>query len=275
MTARVVLVSGALTRPDRTYATLAAELAERHLEPTAIPWGPAWRSADTLAAYGVADEARLVEDHLDHFDGPVSVVGHSCGCLAAILFALARPHRVTSLTLVDIAWLGNRPRWPGQAEFTAEMDRIAALPPARVGPAFAAAFSPPGPRPASAPAVPPPELGRLVTEARVGWTSWRRDPLEPELDRLTMPVHLPFSTSSPTWMRAVAVALAARLPNATSSRLPGTHLNVVSRNAGRIASWIHRHVATSAGAPATGVGRGGPEGRAPGPRSPIRVPTPP
>ncbi|WP_016697676.1 hypothetical protein [Actinoalloteichus spitiensis] len=275
MTARVVLVSRAMTRPDRTYAALATELADRHLEPTAIPWGPAWCSAERLEAYGVADEARLVEDHLAPFDGPVSVVGHSCGCLAAVLFALARPHRVMSLTLVDIAWLGNRPRWPGQAEFTAAMDRIAALPPAGVGPAFAAAFSPPGPHQAPTPPAPNPGLGRLVAEAQVAWRAWRRDPLEPELDPLTMPVHLPFATTGPAWMRAVAVALAARLPNATSTELPGTHLDVVNRNAGRLAHWIHRHAATPTGGPAAGGGGGGPSRGAPAARPPVRVPTPP
>lgn len=75
----------------------------------------------------LADEAAIVEALADRAGGSVDIVGHSYGGAVALRFAVDRPERVRSLTLIEpVAFHLLRQDWAGRDWLLAEVQAIAA-----------------------------------------------------------------------------------------------------------------------------------------------------
>ncbi len=90
----------------------------------------------------------------DRFD----LVGFSAGGAAALAFAEACPARLSSLALIEPAWMGNDGLSPQERSVRREFERIAELPPPQRMPAFVANQLAPGVKPPSRVDPPPPWL---------------------------------------------------------------------------------------------------------------------
>src|SRR6266516_4926155 len=64
------------------------------------------------------------------------LVGYSGGGAASVAFAAEHPERLLSLALLEPAWMGNDGLSPEEQAVRREFDRIAALPPDQMMPAF-------------------------------------------------------------------------------------------------------------------------------------------
>jgi pimeloyl-ACP methyl ester carboxylesterase len=84
------------------------------------------------------------------------LVGYSAGGAASLAFAAKHPQRLRSLALLEPAWAGNEGLDPAEEAVWLEYDRITALPPEEVMPAFARTNLRPGVEPSPPPPGPPP-----------------------------------------------------------------------------------------------------------------------
>jgi pimeloyl-ACP methyl ester carboxylesterase len=85
------------------------------------------------------------------------LVGYSGGGASSLAFAAEHPERLLSLALIEPAWMGNDELSPDERAVSDMFDRIAALPPDQMLPAFvanqlAAGVEPPQPPPGPEPA---------------------------------------------------------------------------------------------------------------------------
>lgn len=84
------------------------------------------------------------------------LVGYSAGGASGLAFAALHPERLQSLALLEPAWAGNEGRHPMAEAAQREFDRISALPPEQMMPAFIRANLRPGVEPPQPPPGPPP-----------------------------------------------------------------------------------------------------------------------
>jgi pimeloyl-ACP methyl ester carboxylesterase len=104
------------------------------------------------------------------------LVGYSAGGAASLAFAARHPERLLSLALIEPAWMGNDELSAEERATWRESDRIAALPPEQMLPAFVAnqlatGVEPPPPPPGPQPpwmASRPAGLGTLMEAFRTG-----------------------------------------------------------------------------------------------------------
>jgi pimeloyl-ACP methyl ester carboxylesterase len=84
------------------------------------------------------------------------LVGYSAGGASSLAFAAMHPERLLSLALLEPAWAGNEGLDPAEEAALREIDRITALPPKDVMPAFVRSQLAPGVEPPPPPPGPPP-----------------------------------------------------------------------------------------------------------------------
>jgi pimeloyl-ACP methyl ester carboxylesterase len=84
------------------------------------------------------------------------LVGYSGGGASSLAFAARHPERLRSLALLEPAWAGNEGLDPAEEAVWQEFDRIMALPPQELMPAFVRANLGPGVKPPPPPPGPPP-----------------------------------------------------------------------------------------------------------------------
>jgi pimeloyl-ACP methyl ester carboxylesterase len=84
------------------------------------------------------------------------LVGYSAGGASSLAFAASHPERLLSLALIEPAWMGNEGLGPEEEAVRRESDRIVALPPDQMMPAFIAGQLAPGVEPPPPPPGPPP-----------------------------------------------------------------------------------------------------------------------
>lgn len=95
----------------------------------------------------VADDAGFDRFHL---------VGYSAGGAASVAFAAGHPERLSSLALIEPAWMGNQGLSREEQAVRRRFDEIATLPPDEMMPAFVASQLGPGVQPPPPPPGPPP-----------------------------------------------------------------------------------------------------------------------
>ena len=146
MTTQAMLLPGGVMPADLAYAALLEELGDgidaiaKDLEVYAGPEPPIGYTLDDEVA-GILRTAR--DAGFDRFH----LVGYSGGGASSLAFAATHPERLLSLSLLEPAWMGNDDLSPEEREVWREFDRIAALPPEEMMPAFVAIQLAPGVEP--------------------------------------------------------------------------------------------------------------------------------
>jgi pimeloyl-ACP methyl ester carboxylesterase len=150
-----ILLPGGVMPAGLAYGSLIAELGDdvdaiaKDLELYAGPEPPAGYTLD----HEIAGVLRAAQDAgFDRFH----LVGYSGGGAASVAFAASHPERLLSLALLEPAWIGNDELSPEEQDVWREVDRIAALPPTEMMPAFVAVQLAQGVEPPPPPPGPPP-----------------------------------------------------------------------------------------------------------------------
>jgi pimeloyl-ACP methyl ester carboxylesterase len=153
--ADLILLPGSVLPAELAYGALMEALGDegnavtKELEVYATDSAPPDFTL-ALEVEGILRVAR--ESGFDRFH----LVGYSGGGAASLVFAAEHPERLRSLALLEPAWAGNEGLDPAEEAVWKEFDRIAALPPEEMMPAFmsrqlAPGVEPPAPPPGPAP----------------------------------------------------------------------------------------------------------------------------
>ena len=155
MKRQTILLPGAVMPAELAYGALLAALGDdvravaKELEIYADAEPPAGYTLqhETDGILRTADAADFDRFHL---------VGYSAGGAASLAFAARHPERLLSLALIEPAWMGNDELSAEERATWRESDRIAALPPEQMLPAFianqlATGVEPPPPPPGPQP----------------------------------------------------------------------------------------------------------------------------
>jgi pimeloyl-ACP methyl ester carboxylesterase len=138
-----ILVPGAVLPADLAYGALLEALGDevaavaKELELYAGDEPPPGYTleVEVEGVLRVAEAAGFERFHL---------VGYSAGGAASIVFAARHPERLQSLALLEPAWAGNEGLHPAEEAVWREFERITALPPEQMMPAFMRANLRPG-----------------------------------------------------------------------------------------------------------------------------------
>ena len=188
-----VICIGAVAPAVWTYARLQRLLHDEarlvlkdlvgYAEPLATDYG---LHSEVEAITCTADTAGFRSFHL---------VGYSAGGGVALAFALAYPERVSSLTLIEPAWIGNHAWDAVEDAYLSTVDRAMQLPVSQRGHALLAAMSPPGTDPSTIPT--PDWLMERSARFEPIWRSFREATLDIEsLQSFPAPVYLPVGGKS-------------------------------------------------------------------------------
>ncbi|MGH2919751.1 MAG: alpha/beta fold hydrolase [Solirubrobacteraceae bacterium] len=155
MTTQAILLPGGVMPAELAYGALLAALGDdvqavaKDLEIYADAGPPAGYTLqyETDGILRTADAAGFDRFHL---------VGYSGGGASSVAFAARHPERLLSLALIEPAWMGNDELSAEERTIWRKFDRIAALPPEQMLPAFvanqlAAGVEPPPPPPGPQP----------------------------------------------------------------------------------------------------------------------------
>jgi len=152
---QVILLPGSVLPADLAYAALLQALGDevdavaKELEVYAGDEPP---PNYTLA---VETEGILHSAEASGFDR-FHLVGYSGGGASSLAFAAKHPERLRSLALLEPAWAGDQGREPAEEAVWRELERIMALPPEEMMPAFVRSQLAPGVEPPPPPSAPPP-----------------------------------------------------------------------------------------------------------------------
>ncbi len=152
---QVILLPGAVLPADLAYGALLEALGDeveavaKELEIYAGEEPPPNYALD------VEIEGILRAAEASGFDR-FHLVGYSGGGAASLAFAAKHPGRLRSLALLEPAWAGNEGLDPAEQAVWREYDRIMALPPEEMMPAFVRSGLAPGVQPPPPPPGPPP-----------------------------------------------------------------------------------------------------------------------
>ena len=205
-----VMCIGAVAPAAWTYARLQRLLdGEAHLvlkdlegyaELVAVDYG---LHSEVEAITRTADAASFHRFHL---------VGYSAGGGVALAFALAYPERVSSLTLIEPAWIGNHTWDAVELAYLSTVDDAMQLPVTQRGHALLMAMSPPGTDPSTIPR--PDWLMERSDRFEPIWRSFREATLDIEaLQSFPAPVYLPVGGKSHPRFILAASFLASVFPH--------------------------------------------------------------
>jgi pimeloyl-ACP methyl ester carboxylesterase len=152
---QVILLPGGVMPAGLAYGALLASLGgeveavAKELELYAGPEPPSdYSLQDEIdGILRTADDAGFERFHL---------VGYSGGGASSLAFAAAHPERLSSLALLEPAWMGNDGLTPEEEAVSSKFDRIATLPPEQMMGAFVANQLAPGVEPPPPPPGPSP-----------------------------------------------------------------------------------------------------------------------
>ncbi|GAC1354371.1 MAG: hypothetical protein NVS4B11_24400 [Ktedonobacteraceae bacterium] len=207
-----VICIGAVAPAAWTYARLQRLLQEEarlvlkdlegYAEPLAVEYG---LQREVEAITHASDAVGFHRFHL---------VGYSAGGSVALAFALAYPERVSSLTLIEPAWIGNHAWDPVEVAYLSTIDRAMQLPVSQRGQALLAAMSPPGTDPSTIPT--PDWLMERSARFEPIWRSFREATLDIEtLQLFPAPVYLPVGGKSHPRFCLAARWLASLFPHSS------------------------------------------------------------
>jgi pimeloyl-ACP methyl ester carboxylesterase len=211
----VLLLPGIILPALPAYGALIAELGPdadalaKDLEVYATPEPPVDYGLDTEVdgALREADARGWERFHL---------VGYSGGGAASLAVAAARPERLASLALLEPAWAGRWDLSPAEAAVWLEYDRLAALPPDQLMPAFVQFGLRPGvPLPAPPPGDPPPWMALRPAGIRAIVGAFERGDLDREaLLGFDRPVYFALGAlSNPDHYGEIATRLSGVFPD--------------------------------------------------------------
>jgi pimeloyl-ACP methyl ester carboxylesterase len=214
---QVIMLPGAVLPADLAYGALLEALGDdveavaKDLELYAGEEPPLNYALD-VEVEGILQAAEASEFERFH------LVGYSGGGASSLAFAATHPERLRSLALLEPAWAGNEGLDPAAEALSREFDRIMALPPEEMMPAFVRSNLGPGVEPPAPPPGPPPPwmakrpagLNAFIQAFKVG---------ELDLDalrRLQAPVYFALGgLSNPDHYARIAERLAKVFPNFT------------------------------------------------------------
>ena len=182
MTTQAILLPGGVMPAELAYGALLAALGDdvqavaKDLEMYADAAPPAGYTLqhETDGVVRTADAVGFDRFHL---------VGYSAGGAASLAFAARHPERLLSLALIEPAWMGNDELSTEERTTWRKFDRIAALPPEQMLPAFVANQLATGVEPPPPPPDPqPPWMARRPAGLRTFIETFRGSSLD--LDRL-------------------------------------------------------------------------------------------
>jgi pimeloyl-ACP methyl ester carboxylesterase len=182
VTTQAILLPGGVMPAELAYGALLAVLGDhvqavaKELEIYADAAPPAGYTLqhETDGILRTADAAGFDRFHL---------VGYSGGGASSLAFAARHPERLLSLALIEPAWMGNDELSAEEHTIWRKFDRIAALPPEQMLPAFVANQLATGVEPPPPPPGPqPPWMARRPAGLRTLIETFRASSLD--LDRL-------------------------------------------------------------------------------------------
>ena len=212
---RVILLPGVMLPAELAYGSLVAalgsdaEVVAKELEMYATAEAPRDYSLD-LEVAGVLRDAGARGWERFH------LVGYSGGGAASLAVAARHPERLSSLALLEPAWAGRWDLTPAEQALWREYDRLEALPPDQLMPAFMRLNVKPGvelPPPPSAD--PPPWLAKRPGGIRAFMKAFRTYDLDRgALARLDRPVYFALGgLSNPDQYGEIATRLSGVFPD--------------------------------------------------------------
>lgn len=215
--AQVILLPGAVLSAGLAYEALLSSFGEevdaatKDLEVYADDEPPPGFTLDTE----VEGILRLAETKgFERFH----LVGYSAGGAASLVFAAKHPQRLKSLSLLEPAWAGNEGLDPAEEAAWREIDRIMALPPEEMMPAFIRAALRPGVEPPPPPPGPqPPWMAKRPAGLRALTSAFAAEELDRNaLRRFQHPVYYALgSLSNPDLYEKPARRLGNLFPDFT------------------------------------------------------------
>jgi pimeloyl-ACP methyl ester carboxylesterase len=153
------------------------------------------------------------------------LVGYSAGGAASLAFAARHPKRLRSLALLEPAWAGNEGLDPAEEAVWREYDRIMALPPEEMMPAFVRSNLGPGVEPPPPPPGPPPGMAKRPAGLNALTRAFRAGELDVDALRgLQAPVYFALGgLSNPDQYAKIAERLAGVFPDFTLEVFEGCH----------------------------------------------------
>jgi len=211
----VIMLPGIILPAGLAYGALIpalgvdVEALAKDLEVYATSEPPADYGLDTEVAgvLGEADARGWERFHL---------VGYSGGGAVSLALASARPERVASLALLEPAWAGRWDLSPAEQAVWVEYNRLAALPPDQLIPAFVRFGLRPGAEvPAPPPGDPPPWMASRPGGIRAIVRAFEQGDLDREsLRRFDRPVYFALGAlSNPDQYEEIATRLGSVFPD--------------------------------------------------------------
>jgi pimeloyl-ACP methyl ester carboxylesterase len=214
---QVILLPGAVLPADLAYGALLEALGDeveavaKELELYAGEEPPRNYSLD-VEIEGILRAAE--GSGFDRFH----LVGYSGGGAASLAFAAKHPERLRSLALLEPAWAGNEGLDPAEEAVWREFDRIMALPPQELMPAFVRSNLGPGVEPPPPPPGPPPPwMAKRPAGLNAFTEAFRAGELDLDtLRRLQAPVYFALGgLSNPDHYAKIGERLTRVFPNFT------------------------------------------------------------
>jgi pimeloyl-ACP methyl ester carboxylesterase len=214
---QVILLPGAVLPADLAYSALLEVLGDE-IEAVAKELEVyAGQKPPPDDALGVEVKGILRAAEASGFDR-FNLVGYSAGGAASLAFAARYPGRLKSLALLEPAWAGNEGLDPAEEAAWREYDRIMALPPEEMMPAFVRANLGPGVEPPPPPPGPPPPwMAKRPAGVNAFTRAFRTGELDPNTLRgLRAPVYFALGgLSNPDHYAKIAERLAGVFPDFT------------------------------------------------------------
>jgi pimeloyl-ACP methyl ester carboxylesterase len=213
----VILLPGAVLPADLAYGDLlealggGVEAVAKELEIYAGEEPPPGYALD-IEIEGILRAAEV--SGFDRFH----LVGYSGGGASSLAFATKHPERLRSLALLEPAWAGNEGLDPAEEAVWREYERIMALPPEEMMPAFVRSNLGPGVEPPPPPPGPPPPwMAKRPAGLKAFTRAFRAGELDLDALRgLDAPVYFALGgLSNPDQYAKVAERLAGVFPDFT------------------------------------------------------------
>lgn len=159
MTETVIMLPGIILPAGEAYSDLVACLGEEfHVLTKDLE---VYAGDEPPPGYGLGTEIAGVLDVADRRGvDRFHLVGYSAGGAASFAFTVRHPHRVSTLALLEPAWLGNAGMGPSERRVSEALDRAATLPPEQMLAEFTRLQLAPGVESPARPVGPPPDWMR-------------------------------------------------------------------------------------------------------------------